>query len=143
MELPYQGIVKGEKNQEKKFPCIISWLTRMVHEYIHVPFFALDIDKICKINNFICILLYKILFVANLENQLMVFSFSPFISLKKKISMENTHKHIFFQSSKSIGLSVYFNSRNVISGPTGTHNTQETWEMQTLGFHTRPIKGVF
>lgn len=39
-----------------------------------------------------------VIFVANLENQVYDTYFFPFISLKKKNSMESRHKHIFFES---------------------------------------------
>lgn len=62
--------------------------------------------------------------------------------------MENWHEYIFFENSKSIGLSVYLDSQSNIEShyskygqwTSSTHLTQVTGEMQARGPHPRPIK---
>lgn len=50
--------------------------------------------------------------MANLENQLIIFRFH--LAFLEKIFYKNRHESTFFESSKNIGLSVYFDSQNDI-----------------------------
>lgn len=57
---PLSGYNQGGDIKKRNLPCVISWLIRTVHDYVHVPVLLLDVDKFYTGNSFLCIWLDKI-----------------------------------------------------------------------------------